>query len=153
MERRFTMNDFEQSLKEQADDFRMIPSKRVWHGIYNDLHPGRRWPSVSMSFLLIFTLLFIGYLNTHDKSQQSGLAKISSSGGQNKTNRGIAGNILNKQLNTPLINNENRNSNYLTAIGDEFGSIKLNSGMEVTRLRPSLCPRGCLHALNWHWRA
>ena len=132
MERRFTMNDFEQSLKEQADDFRMIPSKRVWHGIYNDLHPGRRWPSVSMSFLLIFTLLFIGYLNTHDKSQQSGLAKISSSGGQNKTNRGIAGNILNKQLNTPLINNENRNSNYLTAIGDEFGSIKLNSGMEVT---------------------
>ncbi|MEO8414398.1 MAG: hypothetical protein ABI472_12100 [Ginsengibacter sp.] len=66
MERRFSMNDFEQSLKEHTDEFRMIPSKRVWHGIYNDLHPGRRWPSVTMSFLLIFTLVVIGHLNTHN---------------------------------------------------------------------------------------
>jgi hypothetical protein len=126
------MNDFERSLKEQADEFRMIPSKRVWHGIYNDLHPGRRWPSITMSFLLIFTLLFIGYLNTHDKFQLSRLAKISSSGGQNKTNPGLDVNILNKQLNSPLINNETRNSNYLAAIDDEFGSIKSNSAIEVT---------------------
>jgi hypothetical protein len=70
MERRFTMNDFERSLKEQADDFKMIPSKRVWHGIYNDLHPGRRWPSYTMSFLLIFSLLFIGYLNSNQKTRQ-----------------------------------------------------------------------------------
>src|ERR1017187_5399249 len=69
MERRFSMIDFEQSLKEHADEFKMIPSKRVWHGIYNDMHPGRRWPSVTMSLLLIFTLVFIGYLNTHNRSQ------------------------------------------------------------------------------------
>jgi len=69
------MNDFEQSLKEQADEFKMIPSKRVWHGIYNDLHPGRRWPSISMSFLLIFTLVVIGHLNTHTGTQSSG-AKV-----------------------------------------------------------------------------
>ncbi|KAA9041558.1 hypothetical protein FW778_05920 [Ginsengibacter hankyongi] len=75
MERRFSMNDFEQSLKEQADEFKMIPSKRVWHGIYNDLHPGRRWPSISMSFLLIFTLVVIGHLNTHTGTQ-SNSAKV-----------------------------------------------------------------------------
>ena len=68
MERRFSMNDFEHSLKEHADEFKMIPSKRVWHGIYNDMHPGRRWPSVTMSLLLIFTLVVIGHLNTHNGS-------------------------------------------------------------------------------------
>ena len=69
MERRFLMNDFEESLKEHADEFKMIPSKKVWHGIYNDMHPGRRWPSVAMSLALIFTLVVIGHVNTHNGSQ------------------------------------------------------------------------------------
>ena len=54
MERKFFMNDFEESLKDHTDQFKMTPSKKVWHGIYNDLHPGRRWPSVTISLLLIF---------------------------------------------------------------------------------------------------
>src|SRR5665647_1148501 len=77
MERRFFMNDFEQSLKEHADEFKMIPSKRVWHGIYNDIHPGRRWPSVAMSLALIFTLVVIGHLNTHNGSQAVASKNIS----------------------------------------------------------------------------
>src|SRR6185312_13883706 len=76
MERRFSMNDdFEESLKKHADDFKMIPSKKVWHGIYNDLHPGRRWPSVAMTFLLIFTLVVVGHLNTHTGSQVHTISK------------------------------------------------------------------------------
>ncbi len=67
MERRFTIHDFEKSLREQSDEFRMIPSKRVWHGIYNDLHPGRRWPSYTTSLLLLFSLLFVGYMNSNQK--------------------------------------------------------------------------------------
>ncbi len=63
------MNDFEESLKDHADQFKMIPSKKVWHGIYNDLHPGRRWPSVTISLLLIFILIGVGYLNTHNAAQ------------------------------------------------------------------------------------
>lgn len=77
MERRFSMNDFEHSLKEHADEFKMVPSKRVWHGIYNDLHPGRRWPSVAMSLSLIFTLVVIGHLNTHNGSQSINAKNIS----------------------------------------------------------------------------
>src|ERR1035438_1494927 len=68
MERRFSMNNFEESLKEQADDFKMIPSKKVWHGIYNDIHPGRRWPSITVALLLICTLVFIGQLNLRPKT-------------------------------------------------------------------------------------
>ncbi len=66
MRRKFTLNDFEHSLKEHADDFKMTPSKRVWYGIYNDIHPGRRWPSAAVALLLIFTLVVVGHLNTHN---------------------------------------------------------------------------------------
>jgi len=66
MEKKIYTDDFEQLLKEKSDQFRMYPSKRVWHSIYNDLHPGRKWPSVAMSMLLIIVLMLIGYLNTGD---------------------------------------------------------------------------------------
>lgn len=70
MERKFYPENFERFLKSHTDQFKMTPSKKVWHGIYNDLHPGRRWPSVAMSIVFIFTLVIIGHLNTNngDKS-------------------------------------------------------------------------------------
>ena len=64
MERKFYPENFEHFLKGHADNFRMTPSKKVWHGIYNDLYPGRRWPSIAMSMVFIFTLVVIGHLNT-----------------------------------------------------------------------------------------
>ncbi len=66
MEKTFYSDEFEQLLKEKADQFRMYPSRRVWHSIYNNLHPSRRWPSAAMSLLLIITLHLTGYLNTND---------------------------------------------------------------------------------------
>lgn len=68
MENEFYEDDFEQLLKEKADQFSMYPSKRVWHSIYNNLHPSRRWPSVVISLFLISSLMFIGYLNTGENS-------------------------------------------------------------------------------------
>jgi len=63
METKFYTDDFEQLLKEKSDEFRMYPSKRVWHSIYNDLHPGRKWPSIAVSLILIIALLMVGYWN------------------------------------------------------------------------------------------
>ena len=63
MERRFDMSDFEQSLKDHADQFKMVPSKRVWNGIYNNLHPGSKWPSITIAILFLFTLITISRLN------------------------------------------------------------------------------------------
>ena len=68
MENEIYNDDFELLLKERADEFRMYPSKRVWHSIYNNIHPGRRWPSIVMTLLLITGLLSIGYLNTGENS-------------------------------------------------------------------------------------
>ena len=70
MERKFYTDDFEQLLKENADDFRMYPSKRVWHSIYNDLHPGRKWPSTAVSILLIAALLIAGYWNSNNSTEE-----------------------------------------------------------------------------------
>ena len=66
MERNFYSENFENLLKGHAEKFKMTPSKKVWHGIYNDLHPGTRWPSVAMSIVFIFTLVIIGHLNTNN---------------------------------------------------------------------------------------
>src|SRR5690242_577343 len=70
MERRFDMSDFEQSLKDHADQFRMTPSKRVWNGIYNNLHPGSKWPSLTVAVVFIITLVTIGTLNNSPKHLQ-----------------------------------------------------------------------------------
>ena len=63
MERRFDMSDFEQSLKDYADQFKIMPSKRTWNGIYNHLHPGSKWPSITVAIIFILTLISIGNLN------------------------------------------------------------------------------------------
>ena len=66
MERNFYTENFENFLKGHADKFKMTPSRKVWHGIYNDIQPGTRWPSVAMSIVFIFTLVIIGHLNTNN---------------------------------------------------------------------------------------
>lgn len=60
MESRFDITDFENSLKEHADRFVIEPSAKVWKGIYNDLHPGSKWPSLAMGLLMILTLFWMG---------------------------------------------------------------------------------------------
>jgi len=63
MEKNFYQDNFEQLLKESTDNFRMYPSKRVWHSIYNDLHPSRKWPSLAIWLLLISSVVFVGLSN------------------------------------------------------------------------------------------
>lgn len=67
MERRFDMTNFEQSLKDHADHFTIVPSRKVWYGLYNDLHPGSRWPSIAMGLVFLFSLLGIGHLNNSSR--------------------------------------------------------------------------------------
>jgi len=90
MEKRIYTNNFERFIKESADDFKMIPSKRVWHSIYNDLHPSRKWPSVLMCLILFTGVLFIGYENTDLTTSLTSEKKT-------------------KKNNTPLASLENKN--------------------------------------------
>ncbi len=63
MENDFYRDDFEQMLKDTTEDFRMYPSRKVWHSIYNDLHPDRKWPSFAVCLLLLTAILYIGVSN------------------------------------------------------------------------------------------
>ncbi len=70
MEQKFYNDDFEDFLKESIKDFRMYPSRKVWFGIYNDLHPGRRWPSLAVTLILVSAILFVGISNNNSINVQ-----------------------------------------------------------------------------------
>ncbi len=108
MEREFYTDEFEQLLKEKSDQFRMYPSKRVWHSIYNDLHPSRRWPSAAISIFLITTLMFIGYLNTGDNKVNSRFNETNTDQISNKTD--------NNQSNKTTKHNYKTNANQHFAV-------------------------------------
>lgn len=111
----FDMTNFEQSLQEHADDFTIVPSPRVWQGIYNDMHPGKKWPSIPMTFMLLLTLLGIGYLN------HSPINQVEKDINLNERNLSSALNTspnTNKQLKVAYINknyNSDNNDNQLTS--------------------------------------
>jgi hypothetical protein len=133
MERRFDMSDFEQSLKDHADQFRLIPSKRVWNGIYNNLHPGSKWPSITVAIIFLITLVMIGNLNNSPKnSENKKITAITSNSkatnNSNSTSERKAVNGRNEQEANSLLAklNKNRNENI-----SEFNSVdKLTSVKE-----------------------
>ena len=55
MQRDFNNSDFEQFLKQNADQYRMFPSDKVWDNIHNTLHTRRRWYGIGLTLLLLTT--------------------------------------------------------------------------------------------------
>jgi hypothetical protein len=65
--------NFEQFLRESVDDFRMMPARKIWYGIYNQMHPSKKWPSLAVSLLILIAILFVGISNNNKIN--SGTAK------------------------------------------------------------------------------
>ena len=55
MENNYNNKDFEQYVKQHADQYRMFPSDKVWRGINNAVHTRRRWYGLWLGFLLLVT--------------------------------------------------------------------------------------------------
>ncbi len=53
MENNFDNRDFEQFVKQNADQYRMFPSEKVWKNIHHALHIRRRWYGLGLAVLLI----------------------------------------------------------------------------------------------------
>lgn len=83
MEQDFYRDELEQMLRETSDEFKMYPSSKVWSSIYNDLHPGNKWPSLTV--LLLFILAFI-YIDTNKKFAKN---PINPSSGFSATDTGL----------------------------------------------------------------
>jgi hypothetical protein len=58
MDRNFTNDEFEELIKQKADQYKLYPSEKVWKRIYSSLHTGRRWFITGMA-LLITGILFL----------------------------------------------------------------------------------------------
>ncbi len=52
MENNFNNRDFEQFVKQNADQYRMFPSEKVWNGIHHTLHTRNRWYGIGLALLL-----------------------------------------------------------------------------------------------------
>lgn len=52
MERRFYTDEFEDLLKQKADQYKLYPSERVWKEIYKSIHPRRKWYWIGFAILL-----------------------------------------------------------------------------------------------------
>jgi len=130
MERRFDMSDFERSLKDHADQFKLMPSKRVWNGIYNHLHPGSKWPSVSIAIVFIITLISIGNLNNSPVHSERNPSDIVNNV-LNKNNSGnqIA-NYISSQNNISEKNQVNEQSGNVNNIKAGFSKSGLENSLE-----------------------
>lgn len=53
MESNFNNRDFERFVKQNADQYRMFPSEKVWEGVHDALHSRRRWYGIGLVLLFI----------------------------------------------------------------------------------------------------
>ena len=72
MENNFNNRDFEQFVKQNADQYRMFPSEKVWNGINNTLHTRRRWYGIGLGLLLLTTagVTWVMLLSPSGKKEQ-----------------------------------------------------------------------------------
>jgi hypothetical protein len=114
MEKQFYTDDnFERLLREQTDRFTMQPTKRVWHSVYNDLHPSRKWPSITISLLLVVSILLLGYFNTGNDNKP-GSSLTANAEKTNETSDLIQPDAQSTSSNTPV----NRNTTVNTTAGN-----------------------------------
>jgi len=53
MDDKFYNRDFEQFVKNNADQYRMFPSEKVWKNIHHNLHTRRKWYGIGIGLLLL----------------------------------------------------------------------------------------------------
>ncbi len=105
-------NNFEQFLRSSIEDFKMIPARKVWHGIYNNMHPDRRWPSIAVCMLILTCIMYVGVANNNSinnsarKNTEENLLASATLASTEKNN--VVQNIVSvaaKNISTQLSNN------------------------------------------------
>ena len=104
MEHKNNNNEFEHFLKDSIENFIMIPQRKVWYGIYNHLHPEKKWPSIAVCFCILVSIMHLGISNN----------KNINTGVQQAKNKDISNqNLLAAQIlkdNTTGINSNTKNN-------------------------------------------
>src|SRR5688572_7305515 len=114
MERNFYNDDFEQLVRQKADQYKMYPSDQVWKGIYKSIHGRRRWHWAGLAVLLIGVGIYSGnyYLagkpaNKIARNMETSINATNNAPDQNNT---AAGNTEGQRNNNGLSNTVNTNT-------------------------------------------
>lgn len=62
MDNPYNHTEFEDFLKEQADQLRLYPTEQSWRHIQNELHGHKKWPALTAISVFVISLLVIGSL-------------------------------------------------------------------------------------------
>ena len=73
MERQFNNGDFEKLLRDNANQYRMYPSEKVWKGIHSSLHTRRRWYGLTAAIMLLVTGSIVSIIIYSDKPGENNL--------------------------------------------------------------------------------
>ena len=75
MERQFNNGDFEKLLRDNANQYRMYPSEKVWKGIDSALHNRRRWYGLSALIMFLITGSVVSVLIISDKPRKENISE------------------------------------------------------------------------------
>jgi len=82
MERRYNNGDFEKLLRDNANQYRMYPSEKVWKGIHSALHTRRRWYGLTAAIMFLVTGSIISlFIFNNDKPGKDNLTETKISTG------------------------------------------------------------------------
>src|SRR6187431_266993 len=87
MERQFNNGDFEKLLRDNANQYRMYPSEKVWKGIHSALHTRRRWYGLTAVIMFLVTGSIVSIFIFSDKQGKNNLAEQSIPAVQNNTSK------------------------------------------------------------------
>jgi Outer membrane protein beta-barrel domain len=121
-------NHFEKLLKEKADEFVLYPSKKVWYSIYNNMHPSKKWPSITICLVLLTVLFLMGNLHTNNNATHTTITN-------NKVN--TLNNTLNSNISRTITLNTNKNYKVTIAtLPNTLGNTitKQNSSQQIATI-------------------
>jgi len=154
MERNFDNKDFEQFLKQNADQYRMHPSEKVWTEINNTLHPRRRWYGIAALLLLLTGAVVSGVMILQPGSN----SQTASTDNKTKSQRGITENKIASVPSVPVLTNINPNrsvashriptiiNNYSTEIPAETAENNIAVMVSPSILPPQKVEKDIAHS-------
>jgi len=105
MERQFNNGDFEKLLRDNANQYRMYPSEKVWKGIHSTLHTRRRWYGLTAAIMFLLTGSIVSVIIYNDTSGKNNSAELKTNSSQNSDQQQVLATVSKKTKSfTPAIN-------------------------------------------------
>ena len=94
MERQFNNGDFEKLLRDNANQYRMYPSEKVWKGIHSALHTRRRWYGLTAAIMFLLTGSIVSIIIYNDNPGKNSSTEKKNSSIQNSNQQQVLATTL-----------------------------------------------------------